>query len=958
MNGSGAVTAGAEHVLADRLRSALGEEAVRTGAVHRFAFANDASHYRLVPQAVVLASDAAAVGRAMSAAAAAGASVTFRSGGTSLSGQASGDGVLIDTRRAFRRIAVEDEGRSVRVEPGATLRAVNARLARFGRALGPDPASEVACTIGGVIANNSSGMAAGIELNSYRTLRSMTVVLASGTVIDTGAADASERLRREEPALASALDALRDRVRANPHAVAEIEARFAMKNTLGYGLNALTDFTEPIDLLARLLIGSEGTLGFVAEAVFETVPIDPCVTTGLFVFESVADATTALPALIGTGAATLELLDATSLRVARRLDDAPPEVSGFEIDRHAALLVEYRAADEAALARAVAEAAPAIAELPLLRAAEFTEDPATRAALWRARKGLYAAVAGARPSGTSALLEDVVVPVVALADACRDLAALLERFGYEDGVIFGHAKDGNLHFMLTDDFSTAGAIDRLERFTEEMADLVLGYGGNLKAEHGTGRAMAPFVARQYSAELVEVMREIKRAFDPSGVLNPGVLLPGDPREHLERMKPVVRVEPEVDRCVECGYCEPACPSKDLTLTPRQRIVVRRARATAEAAGDTELVRELDAAYQTEGIDSCAVDGMCRTACPVGINTGDLVRRLREERASGPEQAAWRTAAGHWGAVTRAAGVGLTAAALAPAPLIGAANRAARAVLGEDRVPLHTPDLPRGGTPRSRIAVPEARAAGTSDAAVVFVPSCQGAMFAPGEPGGTGVQLAFERLCARAGLRIVVPERIDGLCCGTPWSSKGYADGHREMSERVLDAVAAAGAGLPVVVDASSCTEGVAKIMRAAVEAGDPRAATVVDAVGFIAERALPKLPELSDDKKLDSLVLHPTCSSAQLGIDAELRAIAAAAARTVRVPLDWGCCGFAGDRGMLHPELTASATAAEAAEVRALAADAHASCNRACEIAMTRATGSTYLHVLEVLEGRYAALGL
>ncbi|PRZ06893.1 D-lactate dehydrogenase [Isoptericola sp. CG 20/1183] len=941
--------------LIDDLRAALGGDRVHARAIDRHARARDASHYLLVPQVAAVAEDAGAVARALGVASRHGTPVTFRSGGTSLSGQASGSGLLLDTRRGFRRVEVLDAGARVRVQPGATVRAVNARLAPFGRALGPDPASEAACTIGGVIANNSSGMAAGVEHNSYRTLESLTVVLASGTVVDTAAPGARDRLRSAEPGLVAALERLRDRVRADPASVAEIRERFAMKNTMGYSLDAFCDFTDPLDLLVHLLVGSEGTLGFVAEAVFRTVSVQPCAATGLLVLDSVERAAAALPALVGTGAAALELMDATSLRVARRDPGAPAAVRGFDIDQHAAILLEYRADDESSLADRVAAAGVVLDALPAVVPVELTRVPAERAALWSVRKGLYAAVAGARPPGTTALLEDVVVPVERLADTCRELAALLSAHGYVDPVIFGHAKDGNLHFMVTEEIGDAtdpAALDRLAAFTEDLVTLVLRQGGNLKAEHGTGRAMAPFVERQYSAGLVAVLREVKRAFDPAGILNPGVVLTDDPRAHLADLKPVDHVDAEVDRCVECGYCEPVCPSRDLTLTPRQRIVVRRAQARAAAEGDEALAAELAEQFRYDGVDTCAADGMCATACPVRIDTGALVKRLRAEDRGGVGRRAWRTAAAHWDTVTAAAGTGLDAAARVPAPAVQAPNRAARSLLGDDVVPLWSPDLPGGGRGRSGTR------GGTGvpgDVAGVFLPSCQGAMFAPGEPGGDGVQAATAALCEAAGVGLVVPAGLDGLCCGTPWSSKGYADGHAVMAERVLAAVDAAraaarertGADVPVVVDASSCSEGVAAIMAAARAAGDPRAADVVDALSFVVRQVLPRLT-VDDGRRVASVTLHPTCSSVKAGTDGDLHTLARAVARTVHVPVDWACCGFAGDRGMLHPELTAAATAAEAAEVVQLAAAEHASSNRACEIAMTRATGRTYRHLLEV----------
>jgi D-lactate dehydrogenase len=587
--------------------------AVATRASDRLGFAHDASHYLLVPQAVVTPRDAAQVGALLCVSATSGVPLTFRSGGTSLSGQATNDGILVDSRRNFRGLEVLDDGARVRVQPGATVRAVNARLARYGRKLGPDPASESACTIGGVIANNSSGMACGTELNTYRTLESAVLVLPSGTVVDTGEPDADERLRALEPGIHAGLIELRDRVRANPHSVRTIEKLYSIKNTMGYGVNSFVDHTRPVDVLAHLVIGSEGTLAFVAEATFRTVPVLPHAATALLLFPHLAAATGTLPALVEAGFATIELLDSTSLRVAQRDPEAPEELRAVAVRDHAALLVEHQQPTREALDDRVAASHQLFGDLPLAAPGALSTDAASRAALWHIRKGLYTAVAGARPSGTTALLEDIAVPVAQLLPVCEQLTGLFDRHGYAGSVIFGHAKDGNVHFMLNEDFDRPELVDRYLAFTDDMVDLVLDAGGTLKAEHGTGRIMAPFVRRQYGDELYDVMREVKRLLDPHGLLNPGVLLDDDPAAHISHLKSTPTVEEEVDRCVECGYCEPVCPSKDLTTTPRRRIVLRREMARARNDGDTGLLAQLQDEYQYDAIDTCAVDGMCQTA---------------------------------------------------------------------------------------------------------------------------------------------------------------------------------------------------------------------------------------------------------------------------------------------------------------------------------------------------------
>ncbi|MET8413416.1 FAD-linked oxidase C-terminal domain-containing protein, partial [Streptomyces sp. NPDC005195] len=619
--------------------------------------------------------------------------------------------------------------------------------------------------------------------------------------------------------------------------------------------------------------------------------------------------------------------------------------------------VEFAEGTAERLEEVAAAARPVLERLPAVTGTALTRSPQERARLWHLRKGLYTAVAGARRPGTTALLEDIAVPLDRLTRTCEGLIGLFDRHGYEDAVIFGHARDGNVHFMLTQDFDSREETDRYARFTDDMVDLVLAAEGTLKAEHGTGRAMAPFVRRQYGDELYDVMRELKRLCDPAGVLNPGVLLDDDPAAHLRRLKSVPAVDPALDACVECGYCEPVCPTADVTTTPRQRIALRREIALAEAAGDDERRRELEDDYAYAAVDSCAADSLCVTACPVTIDTGAVMKRLRGERHGPLAQHAGRAAARHWATAVKGVRIGLGAAHAAPAPLTGAATKVMRRLGATDLVPAWSPDIPRGGDPRPTARhVPAARA--------VFFSACIGSIFAAEEGGGSGPggssrggsggrasgsAAAFLSLCERAGVAVDVPESA-GLCCGTPWQSKGYTEGHRAMAARTLDALWTASdhGRLPVVCDASSCTHGLGELAAALPEAERDRYAGLrfVDSVTFTADTLLPLLPRAP---RLGSLALHPTCSTVHLDITGDLRTVAEAVAGTVTVPDSWGCCAFAGDRGLLHPEVTAGATAAQAAEVNEREHDGYASCNRTCEMGMTRATGRPYRHILELL---------
>lgn len=930
---SGPVVAPPDLVTA--LRGAVADpDRVRHRAIDLAAHANDASHYLLHPQALVLPADAREVADLLRLGVRDRLALTFRSGGTSLSGQGVTDGVLVDTRAHFRGFEVLDDGAAVRVQPGLTVADVNARLARYGRKIGPDPASSKACTIGGVVANNSSGMACGTEFNTYATLRSMTFVLASGTVIDSARPDADDELRHREPALYEGLARLRDRVRGDPHSVERLRHLFSMKNTMGYGLNSFLDHTRPIDLLTHLLVGSEGTLGFVAEAVLATLPVLPHAATSMLLFGDTAAATDALPALLEAGARTLELLDARALVVAQSDPRAPESVRGVDVDGHAGLLVEFQTATAEELDAVQADAEPVLAGLPLAREAGLTREPTARASLWALRSGLYTAVAAARPSGTTALLEDVSVPVRTLPSTCDGLAELFDRHGYEGSVVFGHAKDGNVHFLVNERFDDEASLERYRRFTDDMVDLVLGQDGTLKAEHGTGRIMTPFVRRQYGDELYDVMRELKALADPTGLLNPGIILSDRPDAHLRDLKTVPTVDPEVDACVECGYCEPVCPSRHVTTTPRQRIVLRRA-----AAKDPAVAAAIAEDYPYDAVDTCAADGMCATACPVRINTGDLMKRLRAERHGARARAAGRAVAQHWDGVSGTARVALRAAATVPG-LAAAASGLARRVLPEELVPLYSREVPSGGDTRPAAVYPPGPA-------VVFFPTCLHQVFAP-EPGSGGAGHAFLRLCDAAGIAVAVPEGIEGMCCGTPWESKGFTAGGAAMARRVVDGLwgSTQQGRLPVVVDASSCTHGLAGLDHLLPDDERVGRLRIEDAVAYTVREIL---PALSVTTKAASLTLHPTCSTTHLGIGEDLRTVAEAVADEVVVPTGWGCCGYAGDRGMLHPELTDSATREEAADVAARPTEAYASCNRTCEIGMSRATGQRYRHVLELL---------
>ncbi|MFE2270792.1 FAD-binding and (Fe-S)-binding domain-containing protein [Streptomyces lavendulae] len=943
---------GTPSVLRAELTELLGAEKVLWKVSDLVRYASDASPYRFVPQVVVIAEDIDDVSAVLSYAHGRQREVVFRAAGTSLNGQALGEDILVDVRRHWAGIEVLDGGRRARIRPGTTVLRANAALARHGRILGPDPASAIACTLGGVVANNASGMTAGTTRNAYRTLSSLTLVLPTGTVVDTADPLADEELARAEPALCHGLMEIKREIEADPDLTARIRAKYEIKNTTGYRLDAYLDGTTPVEVLRGLMVGSEGTLGFISEVVFDTLPLDRELTTGLLFFPSLPAAAAAVPLFNAAGALAVELMDGNTLRACVSVAGVPADWARLPRDT-AALLVEFRAPDAAGRAENERRAAGVLAGLELVAPVAsvtntFTGDPAVVSGYWKARKAFVTAVGGARAPGTTLITEDFAVPPSRLAEACEALLVLQAEHGF-DAAVAGHAAHGNLHFLLAFDASVPADVDRYAAFMEAFCRLTVErFDGSLKAEHSTGRNMAPFLELEWGPRATELMWRTKRLVDPDLVLAPRILLDRDPRAHLRGLKTIPRVEAVADPCIECGFCEPVCPSEHLTTTPRQRIVLRR-EMMRQPPGSPVLDGLLDA-YGYDAVDTCAGDSACALACPVGIDTGALMKDFRHLRHGPREERAAALAARRFRTVEAAARLAVAAAdkiasAVGDRPLT-VATEAARKAVRPDLVPRWLPQIP-GAAAR---ALPTTRRVG---AVAVYYPACVNRVFGgPAGDPGPSLPEAVVAVSERAGKPVWIPRDVTGTCCATIWHSKGYEEGNRVMANRIVEAAWGwtAGGRLPLVVDASSCALGIAhEVVPYLTE--DNRALhaelRILDSVVWAARELLPRLEVL---RTVGSAVLHPTCSMRRLGDEAELHAVAGACADEVVVPDDAGCCAFAGDRGMLHPELTESATAREAAEVTSRQFDAHLSANRMCEIGMDRATGRSYSSALLALE--------
>lgn len=936
--------------LRSRLERILAPERVLTRPIDRVASASDASFYRLVPRAVVRPESVAEVRGLFRFCKAVGVPVTFRAAGTSLSGQAVTDGILADLSRGWNGCVVEEDGRRVRVQPGIVGGHVNRILRAHGRRIGPDPASIDACMMGGILANNASGMCCGVAENAYHTLAGLRVLLPGGVELDTSRPDAGVRLAEAAPDLAAGLLELRGHIMGDAALRERIRAKYLTKNTTGYSLNAFVDFDRADRILEHLMIGSEGTLGFIAEAVLKTLPDFPLKLTGLLYFKDVAAACSAIGTIRDSGARAIEIMDRAALRSVQDLRGAPGELASLP-DVAAGLLVEYQCESAAEMKAARAAARGVVERLRPLNGGDFTEDPERQAALWKLRKGLYPSVGAMRATGTTAIIEDVAFPLPKLAGAVMDLQALFARHGYGEAIIFGHARDGNIHFVLTQSFGDDAAVASYEAFMTDLVRLVVDkYDGALKAEHGTGRNVAPFVETEWGSEALGVMRRLKELLDPDGILNPGVILNPDPRAHVSDLKDFPTVNESVDRCTECGFCESHCPSRNLTLTPRQRIVVHREIERLRAAGrDGEALRSLRSDYAYAGLDTCAADGLCAEACPVGIDTGRLVKHLRGEAASARARKLASFAGRHMGVLEAGVRTALRLGHLGQAVLgCGAMTRMTERAekLAGTPLPKWAPGMPRASAGRLPPTVRQ-------DADAVYFPSCLSrTMGGPVDGiGGGSLMETFLQVARRAGVRLWIPPDCAGLCCGMPFGSKGYEDASRAILGRTLDRMWAwtGGGRLPLIIDASSCAWTI--LSAGPTLAGEVREKRrrmrLLDAVEFAHDQLLPRLHL----KKCDvTVVVHPNCAARKMGLDAKLAALAGRCARQALVPDHLECCATAGDRGLLFPELTRSATKDEAEDILSIGGSGFYSSNLTCEMGLRASTGKAFGSFLYLLE--------
>ncbi|MCP6699843.1 FAD-binding and (Fe-S)-binding domain-containing protein [Pseudomonas donghuensis] len=892
------------------------------------AFGTDASFYRLIPKLVVRVESEDEVVALLKLAQRERVPVTFRAAGTSLSGQAISDSLLIVLGDNWNGREIRDQGQQIRLQPGVIGAQANAWLAPFGRKIGPDPASINACKIGGIVANNASGMCCGTAQNTYHTLAGMRLVLADGTRLDSEDPASVAAFEHSHAGLLDELARLARETRANSELAAKIRHKYRLKNTTGLSLNALIDYDQPLDILSHLLVGSEGTLGFISAVTYDTVIDHPNKASALIVFPDVETCCNAVTVLKNQPVSAVELLDRRSLRSVQDKPGMPAFVQQLS-EGACALLIESRAATQALLHEQLAQIMASLASFPVEKQVDFTEDAKENAKLWAIRKDTFPAVGAVRKTGTTVIIEDVTFPVEQLAIGVNRLIALFDKHHYDEAILFGHALEGNLHFVFTQGFNSAEEVARYQAFMDDVAQLVaVEFGGSLKAEHGTGRNMAPFVELEWGSDAYQLMWQLKRLLDPNGILNPDVVLSEDPQIHLKNLKPLPAADEIVDKCIECGFCEPVCPSKGLTLSPRQRIVMwRDIQAKKRAGSDT---RELERDYQYQGIDTCAATGLCAQRCPVGINTGELVKKLRAQAAGHVKTADWLADNFH----TALSGARFTLQAANGARRLLGAPRLSRlsaslSTLSHGRVPQWTPAMPQPLkavqlTPASNDARPR----------VVYLAACVSRVMGPAATDREQTSLLDKTraLLEKAGYQVVFPDNQDSLCCGQPFASKGYAEQAEHKRQELINALLHASRGGldPIYCDTSPCT------LRLVQDLAETRL-DLYDPVRFIRTHLVDKLEFTPQE---EPIAVHVTCSTQHLGESQALIDLARRCSKQVVIPEGIHCCGFAGDKGFTTPELNAHSLRSLKDAVQYCSEGI--STSRTCEIGLSNHGGIDY----------------
>lgn len=876
--------------LSDFIKTAktiVGGKRVMTDYLRRLAWGTDAGFYRSVPKVVVHTNSNEEVSQLLRAASENNLSVTFRAAGTSLSGQAIGEDILMVAGKGWEGwTPLKEDASLVELQPGMTGKRVNEILKPYGRKFYPDPASINSAMVGGIVANNASGMNCGTHANSYKVLRSAKIILTDGTMVDTGDEESKKKFRTSHPEFIKAIEDLRDEVVSDKELVERIKHKYSIKNVVGLNILPLIEYEDPFMIMSRALVGSEGTLAFISSVTMITEKIVPLSASAMLYFHDVVTACRAVQKLKKMPVVSAELLDNHSLRSVAD----PAGDKGWT-----ALLTETKAETKAELEENIAKIVKGLEEFELALPPRFTDNPEEYNEYWKIRSGIFPSVGATRPIGKTVLIEDVAFHLKDLPEATADLLDLLKKHGYEDACIYGHVLEGNYHFIISQSFDTREEIERYQRLMVDVERLVVGkYDGSLKAEHGTGRNMAPFVENEWGEKAFNVMKRLKAIFDPKNILNPGVIFNEDPLCYIHNLKPMPVVDPVIDRCIECGFCEINCMSCGYALSSRQRIIAAREMARLRQTGENpKLLKEMEDGFKKLGNELCAGDGLCSTSCPVNINTGEYIHHVRDAETGKLKYSIGKTSAKNLSKISATLRPVLKTAAIARRVMGAKATDSLGRGLHAIGIPLWTASLPDANFFKiKKLQTPE------SKLKAVYLPSCinrtMGGSIGPNGKEDKALTTEMVELMKKAGYEVVFPEGLKNLCCGMIWESKGMPDiAESKLQETYKALLKASDNGkYPIVCDQSPCLHRLRDHIKD-LKLHEPGE--------FIHDYLMPHLDFEPEDK---IVAVHLTCSSRLMpGVTEKIIEVTRKCVREVVVPEEVGCCGFAGDKGFTHPGL-------------------------------------------------------
>lgn len=927
------------HKLINDLRQYIPAERIYDHPALVSTFAVDASYFEPQAKLVVDVRSIDEIVRVLEVCSENNMGVTFRGAGTAVSGQACGNGVLVRLKGPFwNKIEVIEDGKKFWSGSAPSGLDVNQELAPYGRMMGADPASLASASMGGIIADNSAGMCCMIEENCYNSVIGMRFILADGTYLDTTDDVSVAEFRVSHKNLLAELSSMRAEIIADKDVVARIKKKYSIKNTIGYMVNSFIDYADPVDILMHLMIGSEGTLGFIHEVLMDTVQTLSDRAVGLMFFPSLSVATDAVIAMKGNcqiGAA--EVLDYNCLKAMQNLKGLPDVMKNLQ-EGACAMLIETKAENSEVLKKNMDEILGILSDFPSLSKNEFSTDEATCEHIWNIRRALFPAIANFREPDEFVFTEDINIPVSDLAEGCEAFQKLFEKYNYAAGIM-GHAFHGNLHFSIPVKIADPDEVEKLHHFMVDLVNLITErFDGSLKAEHGTGKAMAPFVRKEWGDFLYSIMVRVKKLLDPHGILNPGILLSDDEKAHVNGLKSPVAANPYIDLCIDCGFCERVCPSRNIGLTPRQRISLFRAITKLRSEGQNEQADDWEKVFNRYGEDLCATDGLCGIRCPLGVHIPEFIRERRGARHSGSALKVADYVSNHMGGILGDVSFALNGMSIAQKIIgdsaMGFMASSARALSG-NKIPLWNKAMPKGGG-----RIPKLSSKPSSADKVVYFPSC--AVRSMGASKGDKSEPLMQvtvKLLERAGYEVVFPDKLKNLCCGKAFETKGLAKQADEQAALLGQALLTAteNGRYPVLCDTSPCLARMKKTL-------DKRL-TMMDPIEFTAKNLADRL----DFRKVKkSVALHPTCSTRAMGLDGFMTELASKCSESVVTPKGINCCGFSGDKGFHKPELNESSL--EGLREQIADCEEGYSVSRTCEIGLTLHGGKIYKNILYLVE--------